>query len=70
MSAGFQAVEVMSTIGKFEILQSAGTLDSNERFGPETVSGTKKISNQYQVVGAGPTGHHRCRTQKPKSVAG
>jgi hypothetical protein len=44
MSAGFQAVKVMSTIGKLDISQSVGTRDSNERFGPETDSGTKKVS--------------------------
>ena len=41
MSAGFQVGEVISTIGKFDIYQSGGTRDSNERFGPETVLGTK-----------------------------
>jgi hypothetical protein len=42
MSAGIQQVnEVISIIGQFDISQSVGKRDSNERFGPETFSGTK-----------------------------
>jgi hypothetical protein len=41
MSAGFQVVEVIATIGRFDISQSVWRHDSKERFGPETVSGTK-----------------------------
>jgi hypothetical protein len=42
MPTGFQVGKVVSTIGKFDISQSVGTRDLNERFGPETDSGTKK----------------------------
>jgi hypothetical protein len=41
MSAGFQVGEVISTMSKFDISQSVVTRDLNERFGHQTVSGTK-----------------------------
>jgi hypothetical protein len=55
MSTGFQVGKVISTIGKFGISQSVGTRDSNERFGPETVSGTKKDSKS---IPSGRCGSH------------
>jgi hypothetical protein len=69
MSAGFQVVKVISSIGRFDISQSVGTRDSKEKFGPETVSGTKKNPNQYQGADAGPTGRHRRYTRKPECDA-
>jgi hypothetical protein len=44
ISAGVQVGEVISTIGRFDMSQSVGTRDSNERFGPETVRGIKMVS--------------------------
>jgi hypothetical protein len=62
MSAGFQVVEVISTIGRFDIFESDGTRDLNERFGPETVSGTKIDSKSM------PNG--RCRSHEPQRLVG
>ena len=56
MSAGFQVGEVISTIGRFDISQSVGTRDSNERFGPETVSGTKRGSKSMPIGRCEPHG--------------
>jgi hypothetical protein len=42
MSAGIQVDKVISITGQFDISQSVGTRDLNERFGPETFSGTKR----------------------------
>jgi len=56
MSAEFQVDELISTIGRFDISQSVGTRDSNERFGPETFSGTKRESRSMPIGRCGSHG--------------
>jgi hypothetical protein len=67
MSAGFQVVEVISTIGRFDISQSVGTRDSKERFGPETVSGTKIDPKSIPSGRCGSHGLSQALYRKPES---